>query len=167
MNKAFIREPEFDGRAYCPRCGSLGTPVNDATLDRHVQKQSRPRMGDSAWFCDFARCDVAYFDLFERFVAVNELQSTVYPKDAAAPVCVCFGFRLEDIEADVRQGTPTRIRELLAKSKSSDAQCHTLAADGRCCMREVQRLYMRRIAVNGRLKTRQRGALQNQPVNMM
>ncbi len=149
MNKAFIREPEFDGRAYCPRCGSLGTSVNNATLDRHVQKQSRPRIGDSAWFCDFARCDVAYFDLFERFVAVNELQSTVYPKDAAAPICACFGFRLEDIEADVRQGTPIRIRELLAKSKSSDAQCHTLAADGRCCIREVQRLYMRRIAEPG------------------
>ncbi len=146
MNKAFIREPEFDGRAYCPRCGSLGTPVNNATLDHHVQKKSRPQMGDSAWFCNFPRCDVAYFDLFERFVAVNELQSTVYPKDSAAPICACFGFRFEDIEADVSHGAPIRIRELLAKSKSSDAQCHTLAADGRCCMAEVQRLYMRRIS---------------------
>ena len=149
MNKAFVREPEPDGRAFCPRCGSLGTPVNKSTLDRHVQEHSRPRMGDSAWFCNTARCDVAYFDLFERLVAVDELRSTVYPKVAAAPICACFGFTLEDIEADARQGTPTRIRELLAKSKSSDAQCHTLAADGRCCLREVQRLYMRRIAKLG------------------
>ena len=103
-------------------------------------------MGDSAWFCNTARCDVAYFDLFERCVAVDELQRAVYPKDSAAPICACFGFRFEDIEADVRQGTPIRIRDLLAKSKSSDAQCHTLAANGQCCMREVQRLYMRRIA---------------------
>ena len=146
MNKAFVREPEFDGRAYCPRCGSLGTPVSNETLDHHVQKQTRPRMGESAWFCDFARCDVAYFDLFERSVAVNELQSTVYPKDAASPICACFGFTLEEIEADVHEGTPTRIRELLAKSKSDEAQCQTLAADGRCCVREVRRLYMRRIA---------------------
>jgi hypothetical protein len=146
MNKAFIREPEFDGRAYCPRCGSLGTPVSAATLDRHVQSDSRPRMGDSAWFCDFPRCDVAYCDLCERFVAVDELQSAVYPKDATAPICACFGFTLDDIEADARQETPTRIRELLAKSKSSDAECHMLAPDGRCCMREVQRLYMRRLA---------------------
>ena len=149
MNKAFVREPEFDGRAYCPRCGSLGTPVSKAALDHHVQQRSRSRMGDSAWFCSFARCDVVYFDLLECFVTVSELQSTVYPKDAAAPICACFGFTLEDIEADVRQGTPTRIRELLAKSKSDDAQCHTLAADGRCCMREVQRLYMRRISEPG------------------
>lgn len=143
MNKAFVREPEFDGRAFCPHCGSLGTPVNKATLDRHVRQQSRRQLGDAAWFCDFKQCDVAYFDLFERSVAVNELQSQVYPKDIDAPICACFGFKLEDIEADVQDGTPTRIRELLAKSKSSDAQCHTLAADGRCCMREVQRLYMK------------------------
>jgi hypothetical protein len=146
MNKAFVREPEFDGRAYCPHCGSLGIEVNNATLDRHVQEQSRSRLGDSAWFCEYARCDVVYFDLFEQFVAVDQLQSTVYPKDPAAPICACFGFTLEDIEADVGDGTPTRIRELLAKSKSDDAQCLTLAADGRCCMREVQRLYMRRIS---------------------
>jgi hypothetical protein len=149
MNKAFVREPEPDGRACCLRCGSLGIPVDNATLDHHVQRNSRPRMGDSAWFCNSAQCDVAYFDLFERFVSIDELQQAVYPKDAAAPICGCFGFTLEDVEADACQGTPTRIRELLAKSKSSDAQCHTLAADGRCCMREVQRLYMRRIAKLG------------------
>ncbi len=149
MNKAFVREPEFDGRAYCPRCGSLGTPVNRTTLDHHVQTQSRSRIGESAWFCGFARCEVAYFDLFERYVAVSELQAAVYPKDVAMPICACFGFTLEDIEADVSDGTPTRIRELLSKSKSDDAQCHTLAADGRCCMTEVQRIYMRRIAKPG------------------
>ena len=149
MNKAFVREPEPSGRAYCPRCGSLGTPVSSAVLDHHVQKQPRPRMGESAWFCEFARCDVAYFDLFERVVAVTELQFAVYPKDAAVPICACFGFTLEDIEADVRQAAPLRIRELLAKSESGDAQCHTLAADGRCCMREVQRLYMKLIAEPG------------------
>jgi hypothetical protein len=149
MNKAFVREPEFDGRAYCPHCRSLGIEVNNATLDRHIHQQSRSRMGDSAWFCEYARCDVVYFDLFEQFVAVDQLQGTVYPKDPAAPICACFGFTLEDIEADVGDGTPTRIRELLAKSKSSEAQCLTLAADSRCCMREVQRLYMRQIAEPG------------------
>ncbi|MGE0378826.1 MAG: hypothetical protein AB7I48_20745 [Planctomycetaceae bacterium] len=146
MNKAFVREPEPDGRAYCPRCGSLGTPVPGVTLDRHVHEPHRPQLGDSAWFCEFPRCHVAYFDLFERLVAVSELRSPVYPKDAAAPICACFGFTREDIEADVRHGTPIGIRQLLAKSQSSDAQCQTLAADGRCCLREVQRLYMRRIA---------------------
>ena len=149
MNKAFVREPEFDGRAYCVRCGSLGVSVGTLTLDSQIRKESRSRLGETAWFCDFARCEVAYFDLFERFVSVAELQAKVYPKDIDAPVCACFGFTLDEIEADVRDGTPTRIRELLAKSKSSSAKCRVLAADGRCCMAEVQRLYMRRIAEPG------------------
>jgi len=146
MNKAFVREPEFDGRAYCPRCGALGSPVSGPPMDRHIRQEARPRMGDSAWFCSYAPCDVAYFDLFESVVAVDELQQAVYPKDPDAPICACFGFRVESIDADVRDGTPTRIRELLEKSKSPAARCPELAADGQCCLREVQRLYMRQMA---------------------
>ena len=149
MNKAFVREPEFDGKAYCPQCGSLGAAVSEATLDHHVQLAVRSRLGDAAWFCGFAKCDVAYFDLFESYVTVKELRAPVYPKDAAAPICACFGFTIEELEADVNDGTPTRIRNLLARSKSSDANCRVLAADGQCCMREVQRLYMARIANRG------------------
>lgn len=146
MNKAFTREPDADGRVYCPSCRSLGIPVTTVTLDHHLTEQSRRGLAESAFFCEFARCDIVYFDQFDRTVPVDELRSTVYPKDPAAPICACFGFALEDIDADVDQGTPVRIRELLAKSQSSDAQCQTLATDGRCCMREVQRIYMKRLA---------------------
>lgn len=31
MNKAFLREPEPDGRAYCPWCQSLGEAVGRET----------------------------------------------------------------------------------------------------------------------------------------
>lgn len=142
MNKAFVREPEFDGKAYCPDCGSLGVAVSEATLDHHIQAASRNRLGDAAWFCEFARCEVAYFDLFESQVAVTELRSLVYPKNFDAPICPCFGFTIDELEADVAEGAPVRIRELLAKSKTSEANCRVLAADGQCCMREVQRLYI-------------------------
>ena len=145
MNKAFVREPEFDGKAYCPKCGSLGTAVSESTLDHQVRESHRSRVGDAAWFCSFAKCNIAYFDLFESSVSVNELRTPVYPKDAGAPICACFAFTIEDLESDVSDGTPTRIRELLAKSKSNDANCRVLAADGQCCMREVQRLYMTRV----------------------
>jgi hypothetical protein len=143
MNKAFVREPEFDGRAFCPRCGSLGVPVEAGALDTHIRPEHRAKMHDSAWFCGFARCDVAYFNLYDAVVLVNELKGPVYPHDPDAPICACFGLAYDDVEADVREGQPTRIRELLARSKSSEAQCHILAADGRSCMSAVQELYMR------------------------
>jgi hypothetical protein len=86
---------------------------------------------------------VAYFNLFGGEVLMNELKAPVYPYDPNAPICACFGLNYDDVEADVHEGTPTRVRELLANSKSSEAQCHKLAADGICCMGAVQELYMR------------------------
>ena len=143
MNKAFVREPEFDGRAFCPHCGALGVPVFAPTLDTHIQEDARTRLGDSAWFCSFARCEVGYFDLFETVVAVDQLTGPVHPKDPDAPLCACFGFTSEDVEADAGDTAPRRIRELLKKSQSEDARCQARAADGQCCLREVQRLYMK------------------------
>ena len=142
MNKAFVREPDLDGRAYCPRCGTLGVPVGAEPMDAHIRQESRARMHGAAWFCSFARCEVAYFNLLEMVVVMDELKAPIYPNDFDAPICACFGFTYDDVEADVREGEPTRIRQLLDKSKSSEARCQTLAADGQCCMREVQRLYL-------------------------
>jgi hypothetical protein len=143
MNKAFVREPEFDGRAYCPRCGTQGLPVGSGPLDTHIRAESRAKMQDAAWYCSYGRCDVVYFNQFETVVSTDELKAPVYPLDLDAPICACFGLVYDDIEADVREGHPTRIRELLAKSQSPAARCQTLALDGQCCMREVQRLYMK------------------------
>lgn len=143
MNKAFVKEPEFDGRAFCPRCGQLGTAVQSVTLDAFVQPESRGDLGDDAWFCGFDRCDVAYFDLFESTVTTDQLTCGVYPMDLQAPICGCFGLRMTEIEADVAEGHPSRLRELSARSKSDEAHCQTAAADGRCCMQEAQRIYFR------------------------
>jgi len=143
MNKAFVREPDDDGRAYCPRCGTLGTAVGAGPLDTHIRPASRDKLQDAAWFCGFTNCDVAYFNLFESVVLLEELNAPIYPFDFDAPLCPCFGFTRADVEADADEETPTRIRALLAKSKSDAAHCQTLAPDGQCCMAVVQKLYMK------------------------
>jgi hypothetical protein len=117
--------------------------VESGPLDTHIRPESRGKIRDTAWFCGFPRCDVAYFTQFDAVITMDELKAPVYPYDPNAPICACFGLTYDDVEADVRDGTPTRIRELLAKSKSSEANCTMLAADGRCCMSAVQELYMR------------------------
>ncbi|MCC6491871.1 MAG: hypothetical protein IT424_02500 [Pirellulales bacterium] len=143
MNKAFVREPEFNGRAFCPRCGALGVPVEHGPLDRHIRAASRSKLGDFAWFCGYARCEAAYFNLFDAVVLTDELNAPVYPKDLNAPICACFGLGYDEVEADAQEATPRRIRELLAKSKSPEARCAALAADGRSCMSAVQELYLK------------------------
>jgi CopZ-like zinc binding protein len=143
MNKAFVREPDDDGRAFCPRCSTLGVPVNSGPLDTHIRPESRAKMLDSAWFCNFYRCDVAYFNQFGSVVLVEELKAPVYPKDPNAPICACFGLTYDEVVADADDPTPNRIRAVVAKQKAGEAECHTLAPDGRSCLGAVQELYMR------------------------
>jgi hypothetical protein len=143
MNKAFVREEEFDTNSQCPRCGTAGVVVFTGPLDTHLRDDARTAMGDTAYFCNLPRCEVAYFSRSGVVVTTDQLTVPVYPKDYSAPLCACFGLSYEDVEADIQDGQPTRIRALLAKSKSPEARCGTLAPDGKCCMPVVQELYLR------------------------
>ncbi len=142
MNKAFVREPDAT-EVLCPKCGAAGTSVPRITIDSLVPAEARRALAATAYFCATPRCVVAYFDALEATVRTDQLVTPVYPKDAAAPLCPCFGFTREDVEADVADVAPRRIRELLAKSKSSEAHCETVSPMGRKCLPEVQRLYFR------------------------
>jgi hypothetical protein len=144
MNKAFIREPEDTGQWSCPRCGSLGIAVHSETLAAHLSPEARKQVADAAYFCPFPRCEVAYFDAFERVVPVEALGKPVYPKDPSAAICSCFGLTLDDIEQDLAEGGVRRVKELLAKAKGPAAHCSTASPSGQSCIAEVQRAYMQR-----------------------
>jgi len=142
MNKAFVRdaEPTVD---RCPRCGSIGQPVGSVTLDAFVRPEDRAQLGETACFCPSETCPVAYFDAFERLVTTKQLVKHVYPKDPDAPICGCFGFGREEIEADVREGVATRTRALIERAKSPDAHCSKMAPNGQSCVPAVQRYFMK------------------------
>ena len=86
MNKAFIREPDIDGSAYCPRCGAAGVSVGATAMDKHIRGDCRSRMGERAAFCGTPSCNVAYFNWFGACVTVDELNGPVYPKHPDAPL---------------------------------------------------------------------------------
>ena len=143
MNKAFVREPDDTGERHCPRCGSLGIAVGGVTLDSFLKPEARAQLSEPAFFCSFARCEVAYFDLFERTAPVSALVRPVYEKDPTAPLCGCFGLTVDDVEQDVEEGGVRRVRELLAKSQSPEARCAQLSPTGQSCMPQVQRYFMK------------------------
>jgi Zinc binding domain len=142
MNKAFVREPDSTD-VLCPRCGAAGTNALRVAFEAHTPAEARRPLAASVYFCPTPNCPVAYFDAFEATVLTEALVRPVYPKDPTAPLCSCFGLTLDDVEADVAEGTPTRIRALLAKSKSPDAHCEELSPTGRSCIADVQRCYFK------------------------
>ena len=144
MNKAFVREPDDNGQAYCPRCQSLGVAVHEATLAAHLKPEALEELADTAWFCPFPTCPVAYFDVFERVATLEALLKSVYPKDASKPICPCFGFTTDEIEQDLAEGGVRRTRELVEKAKGPDARCSMESPTGQSCVAEVQRYYMKR-----------------------
>jgi len=149
MNKAFVREPDDAGQRYCPACQSLGVAVSAETWRAHVSSPDSTHLAGAAFFCLFARCDVVYFDEFERVVRVAEVAEPVWPKDPDAPLCACFGFTSDDVEDDLRERGVRRVRELLEKAKSPAAACRIKAPSGQCCVAEVQRYFLKRRAESG------------------
>src|SRR5436309_3420494 len=122
MNKAFVREPETT-EVLCPRCGAAGIDTRRAAFETHVPADARRPLAASTYFCPTPTCPVAYFDAFEATIPVEALATAVYPKDPAAPLCPCFGLTMDAVQADIAEGTSTRIRALLAKSKTPDDRC--------------------------------------------
>lgn len=142
MNKAFVREPDTT-EVLCPRCGAAGATVLRAAFETNVPPDARRALAATTYFCATPTCPVAYFDAFEATVLTEALNHPVYPKDPRAPLCACFGLTIDDVEEDLAEGTPTRIRELLAKSKTPEARCQELSATGHSCIADVQRCYFK------------------------
>jgi hypothetical protein len=142
MNKAFLREPDATD-VLCPRCQAVGESVPWETVQHHVPAEKQSGLSASSYFCPTPTCPVAYFDSFESLVLAADLARPVYPKDQQAPLCPCFGLSVEEVQRDVDEGTPRRIRELLARSKSPDARCSETSPTGRCCLPLVQKLYFK------------------------
>ncbi len=136
MNKAFVREPDDSGQRQCPACGSLGISVSEAVWRLHVRSPEAVALSEPAAYCPFARCEVIYFDEVGRTVPRSDVATPVWPKDADAPLCACFGFTRDDVDDDLREGGVRRIRELLEKAKSPAADCRRLAPSGQCCVAE-------------------------------
>lgn len=106
------------------------------TVEHHVPEEKRRVLAASSLFCMTPSCVVGYFDAMESSVLAADFVQPVYPKDATAPLCPCFGLTREDVEDDVDAPSPVKIRALLAQSKSPAARWKLLPPpDAAVCRR--------------------------------
>jgi hypothetical protein len=141
MNKAFVREPDALGD-HCPHCGSMGQTVGSEVLRCYLTPEQCKTLAEPASFCPSPRCEVVYFDGFERMVTAKEIAKPIYPKNPDAPLCACTGLTRHEIELDIAEGSVARVRAVIEKAKSPDARCSHLAANGQSCAPYVQKYYM-------------------------
>jgi hypothetical protein len=146
MNKAFCKEPDSSLPPRCPQCGADGVPVAAETLAAHLRPHDADSLGDPAYWCATDTCSVAYFDLLERSVPVADATGVYWPKDPAGPLCCCHGLSIDDVDRDIAEGAPTRVRAVVQQANQPGAACATKSPDGRPCVARVQRHYMRRKA---------------------
>lgn len=143
MNKAFCREPD-SGPPRCPGCGAEGTPVTPETVAAHVTGGAAATLAEPVSCCITESCSVAYFDLFERSIPLADAHGFFWPKDPAGPLCACHGLTCDDVDADVAEGKPSRVRAVVEKAGAGGAECAAKSADGQSCLARVQREYIRR-----------------------
>ena len=146
MNKAFCKEPEQSGRPLCPRCGAEGQVVTVATLEAHVSAGDAGTLAEPVAWCDTETCPVAYFDSLERSIDVGRASGIHWPKDPAGVLCACHGLTCEDVDADLAEGEPKRVRGIVRRAGEPGAECSLRSADGRSCVARVQRVYVRRLS---------------------
>lgn len=144
MNKAFVKDPEpSDPRCPRPRgCDGLGIPVGRLTLNAQLPAAVAASLADAAYFCPNPACDVAYFDVYEKTVAVSALRRSIYPKDPSAPICACLGVTEAEIREQAAAGCRDCVRRVLAAAEGPDARCLTESPSGTSCATEVRRLFL-------------------------
>ena len=143
MNKAFCKEPDSSLPPRCPRCGADGLPVGPETLRAHLASDAAESLGEPAYWCATDACPIAYFDLFERSVDADAAHGLYWPKDPAGPLCCCHGLTMDDVDADLAEPVPSRVRAVVQRAGQADAACATKSPDGRPCVARVQRYFMR------------------------
>ena len=147
MNKAFVKEDD-DREPRCPQpegCGGPGVAVPPATVAAQAPETAVAALSDDVLYCLDPACEVGYFDPWGATIPATALASLSWPKDPNAPLCPCFGMTREDVIEDAERKDPSRLRELIAKSEGPDASCTTRTPDGRCCVTEARRLYLRHL----------------------
>jgi hypothetical protein len=149
MNKAFCKEPDSSLPPRCPACGGDGVQVGPETLAAHVAAAAAETLAEPVYFCGGDTCGVAYFDLLERTIAAAAAHGLPWPKDPAGSLCACHGLTADDVDRDLAEGVPTRVREIVRRAGTPGAACATLSADGRSCVARVQRYYMQRRQTRG------------------
>lgn len=140
-----LHPPQKCGPAQCPECGELGKTVQRITLGALLKPEKRPQIPrqEEFCFCRNATCDVVYFISDRVFFRKNDLNILVglkEPQNPRVPVCYCFGWTPEKIQAEIKStGKTTAIDQIKTQVQAGNCYCEITNPQGSCCLGNVSK----------------------------
>jgi hypothetical protein len=123
----------------CPITGVIGQPVDTITLKALLVPTALAKLDPQAQyeFCPDPTCDTVYFSEAQTFER-HDVEVPVLAKDldVSVPVCYCFGWTRERIQA---VGDPA-FDEIRAHVVAGRCGCEVKNPKGACCMGDVVRV---------------------------
>ncbi len=139
------KDPERD---RCPECGGKGKSVDLITVKALLARSLLEIEGQAYRFCPNADCPVVYYgvDVPQVFYEAD-LRERVFQKHPTDPdvfVCYCFGYRVGDVEAEVKAtGTSAAPERITAGVKAQKCACEVRNPQGSCCLGNVRSVIKR------------------------
>ncbi len=132
--------PTRCGPAKCPKCGALGKSVKRITLGALLKPDRRVKipLQDEFCFCPTSSCDVVYFLPGKTLFYKEDLSIKVWtkePNEPTVPVCYCFNWTLEKIQAEIAQtAEATVVDQIKAQVQAGNCYCEVTNPQGSCCL---------------------------------
>ena len=130
----------------CLSCQGPSQPVTLRTLLLMLRPEFFDQVGESQYrFCSSPDCPVVYFSR-ERCFTTGDLRIRVglKEKDGLIPLCYCFGFNEQDLQAEIKtEGYTTIPQRILDLTKERMCACEERNPSGGCCLGEVAKAVKR------------------------
>lgn len=127
----------------CPKTGTRGKKVDNATIKSMMCESLRQILDESYYFCDIEDCDIVYFsESGSHIIKADSIREAVYQKSPQNPqtkVCYCFQHTVGDIQDAVTNATHDRIVEDIQLGiQQGQCACDWRNPQGSCCLGNVR-----------------------------
>ena len=140
-----LHPPQICPPTPCPVCGQRGKTVGRLTLGALLKADRRAQIPNQqeCCFCKTPTCEVVYFlpgrPLFRK-VDLSVQVGIKEPGDPTAPVCYCFGWTPQKIQAELETtGHSPVIERIKAQGKAGNCYCEVTNPQGSCCLGNVSK----------------------------
>ena len=137
---------KVETQRVCLSCQGPSQPVTLRTMLLMLKPEFFDQVGESQYrFCASPDCPVVYFSR-ERCFTSGDLRIRVglKEKDGLIPLCYCFGFNEQDLQAEIKtEGHTTIPQRISALTKERMCACEERNPSGACCLGEVAKAVKR------------------------